>query len=132
MSNSNTKDDSDDDDAEITGAKMVPSSESFLYLLLNALDTASLPSYFWRSLASSLSSRVSEILNRGGVSARALKSQRETVRAEIRECVLRGSRMPKTVVLGDAQAAPKGEEPVDNWEMEAAVMEQSVVGLLGR
>ncbi|KAK5364947.1 Conserved oligomeric Golgi complex subunit [Exophiala xenobiotica] len=132
VSNSNTKDDSDDDDAESTGAKTVASSGSFLYLLLNALDTASLPSYFWRSLASSLSSRVSEILNRGGVSARALKSQRETVRAEIRECVLRGSRMPKTVVLRDAQAAAKGEEPVDNWEREAAVMVQSVVGLLGR
>ncbi|KIW11183.1 hypothetical protein PV08_10483 [Exophiala spinifera] len=108
------------------------SSETFLTLLLNALDTASLPSYFWRSLASSLSSRVSEILNRGGVSARTLKSQRDTVKAEIRDCVLRGSRMPKTVVLGDARATANGEEPVGNWEREAAVMVQSVVGPLGR
>ncbi|KAL6252529.1 Conserved oligomeric Golgi complex subunit [Rhinocladiella similis] len=127
------KDDIDDDDEDDTATHTnISSSETFLTLLLNALDTASLPSYFWRSLASSLSSRVSEILNRGGVSARTLKSQRETVRAEIRECVLRGSRMPKTVVLGDVRATAKGEEPVENWEREAAVMVQSVVGLLGR
>lgn len=127
------EDDSGDDDEDDSATHSNASGEeTFLALLLNALDTASLPSYFWRSLASSLSSRVSEILNRGGVSARTLKSQRETVRAEIRECVLRGSRMPKSVVLGDARATAIGEEPVGNWEREAAVMVQSVVGLLGR
>jgi len=106
------------------------SSETLLSVLLSALDTASLPSYFWRSLASSLSSRVSEILNRGGVAARTLRSQRETVRAEIRECVLRGSKLPRSVVLGDAKKAE--EEVVGNWEREAAVMVGSVVGLLQR
>lgn len=131
-------DDSDDDDnldgvAESTfssSASPSSSSETLLSLLLSALDTASLPSYFWRSLASSLSSRVSEILNRGGVAARTLRSQRETVRAEIRECVLRGSKLPRSVVLGDARKA--GEEVVENWEREAAVMVGSVVGLLQR
>lgn len=105
-------------------------SETLLSLLLTALDTASLPSYFWRSLASSLSSRVSEILNRGGVAARTLRSQRETVRVEIRECVLRGSKLPRSVVLGDAKKAE--QEVVGNWEREAAVMVGSVVGLLAR
>lgn len=105
-------------------------SETLLSLLLAALDTASLPSYFWRSLASSLSSRVSEILNRGGVAARTLRSQRETVRVEIRDCVLRGSKLPRSVVLGDAKKAE--QEVVGNWEREAAVMVGSVVGLLTR
>ncbi len=124
--------DDDDDDDETTNSGQQSSSETFLTLLLSALDTASLPSYFWRSLASSLSSRVNEILNRGGVSARTLRSQREAVRAEIRECVLRGSRMPRTVTLGGAGGATKGEAVVENWEREAAVMVGSVVGPLGR
>lgn len=105
------------------------SKDSFLDLLLHALDTSSLPSYFWRSLASSLSTRVQEILNRGGVSARTLRTQKETVRSEIRECVLRGSRLPQSV-LGTGPGAT--EEVVGNWEREAAVMVGSVVGLLGR
>jgi hypothetical protein len=125
--------DSDDDDTLDDAdepSSSPPSSETLLSLLLAALDTASLPSYFWRSLASSLSSRVSEILNRGGVAARTLRSQRETVRAEIRDCVLRGSKLPRSVVLGDARKAE--EEVVGNWEREAAVMVGSVVGLLMR
>jgi hypothetical protein len=131
-SNSRDDDGSDDDDDETVNSGKQSSTETFLSLLLSALDTASLPSYFWRSLASSLSSRVNEILNRGGVSARTLRSQRETVRAEIRECVLRGSRMPRTVTLGGPGAATQGEAVVENWEREAAVMVGSVVGLLGR
>lgn len=124
--------DIDDDDNEGLFDTKTTGSETFLSLLLSALDTASLPSYFWRSLASSLSSRVSEILNRGGISARTLRSQRDIVRSEIRECVLRGSRLPRTVVLGNSKTSFKGEEPVENWEREAAVMVGSVVGLLGR
>lgn len=126
--------DSDEDiDAATSASKQAP-PDTFLSLLLTALDTASLPSYFWRSLASSLSTRVQEILNRGGVSARTLRSQRDSVRTDIRECVLRGSRMPRSVSLGDSKSASatKGETVVDNWEREAAVMAGSVVGLLGR
>ncbi|KIX06905.1 uncharacterized protein Z518_04881 [Rhinocladiella mackenziei CBS 650.93] len=122
----------DNDEDDVTDTTRESSSDTFLSLLLNALDTASLPSYFWRSLASSLSPRVAEILNRGGVAARTLRSQRDTVRAEIRECVLRGSKMPSSVVLGDARAAAKSEEVVENWEREAAVMVGSVAGVLGR
>ncbi|EXJ59639.1 hypothetical protein A1O7_03785 [Cladophialophora yegresii CBS 114405] len=126
--------DDDTSDEDDTSPTTKQPTENFLAILLNALDTASLPSYFWRSLASSLSTRVQEILNRGGISARTLRSQRDMVRAEIRECVLRGSRLPRTVTLGDARAsaASKGEETVENWEREAAVMVGSVVGLLGR
>lgn len=127
----NENDENEGENDAVESRKQTP-SETFLSLLLNALDTASLPSYFWRSLASSLSTRVSEILNRGGVSARTLRSQRETIRVDIRECVLRGSRLPRTVALGDARTAAKGDEVVENWEREAAVMVGSVVGLLGR
>ena len=121
-------DESDSDD--FNAASKLTSSDNFLNLLLHALDTASLPSYFWRSLASSLANRVQEILQRGGVAARTLRSQRDGVRAEIRECVLRGSRLPRTVTL--MTSASNGDEVVENWEREAAVMVGSVVGLLNR
>ncbi|KAL1985129.1 hypothetical protein VTN96DRAFT_8258 [Rasamsonia emersonii] len=103
--------------------------ENILQLLLRALDTSSLPSYFWRSLASSLPSRVQEILTRGGASARALRSNRDRLRTDLRECVLRGSQLPSTIGKGRS-----GGEPVlvGNWEREAAVMVSSVVGVLGR
>lgn len=89
--------------------------------LLAALETSSLPSFFWRSLAEGLASRVTEILGRGGAAARALKAQREKVRDSIRECVFRGSQ-------GLSLAAAK--EGV--WEREAAVMVGSILGALGR
>ena len=116
--------DRDDDTGTEEGKK-----GNLLDPLLQALDTSSLPSYFWRSLASSLSSRVQDILTRGGVSARTLRTQKDFVRSEIRECVLRGSRMPQSL-LG---TGPGGkEEIVGNWEREAAVMVGSVIGALGR
>jgi Golgi transport complex subunit 5 len=102
--------------------------DNLLDPLLHSLDTSSLPSYFWRSLASSLTARVQDIVNRGGVSARTLRTQKDMVRAEIRECVLRGSKMPQSV-LGTGSG---GEEVIGNWEREAAVMVGSVIGALGR
>lgn len=100
---------------------------NFLDPLLRHLDTSSLPSYFWRSLANQLSSRVQEILNRGGVSARTLRTNRDKVREAVRECVDRGSRLPQQVVgLGGSGQTRK------NWEREAAVMVGSIVGPLGR
>lgn len=98
---------------------------NMLQPLLHALDTSSLPSYFWRSLASGLGSRVQEILNRGGVSARTLRTNRDRVRDEIRECVLRGSKMPTAAAGGDAVV-------LRSWEREAAVMVGSVMGPLSR
>lgn len=96
--------------------------------LLQSLDSRSLPTYFWRSLASSLTTRVQEMVQRGGASARALRANRERVRSEIRECVVRGSRVPVST------GGPPGGKMVmtGNWEREAAVMVQSVVGVLGR
>jgi hypothetical protein len=92
-------------------------NDNFLQPLLHALDTSSLPSYFWRSLASNMGSRMQEIMYKGGVSARTLRSNKERIRDAVRECVDRGSRAP-------GEKAKKGE----GWEREAAVMVGSVVG----
>ncbi|KXT16057.1 hypothetical protein AC579_7109 [Pseudocercospora musae] len=98
------------------------SDPNLLQPLLRHLDTSSLPSYFWRSLASQLTTRVQGILSRGGVSARTLRSNRERVREQIRDCVDRGYR-----------GKPAGTKKEGlNWEREAAVMVSSVVGPLGR
>jgi hypothetical protein len=99
---------------------------NFLTPLLRHLDTSSLPSYFWRSLAGQLSSKVQEILNRGGVSARTLRSNKDKVREAVRDCVERGSRLPMTAAgLKDAGGVVRG-----NWEREAAVMVGSIVGVM--
>ncbi|KAL9099208.1 MAG: hypothetical protein Q9163_005263 [Psora crenata] len=96
-------------------------SPNFLEPLLASLDTPSLPSYFWRSLAEGLASRVSELISKGGATARTLRSQKERVKGSIRDCVIRGSQGP---------AGGRGREGA--WEREAAVMVGSVVGALGR
>jgi Golgi transport complex subunit 5 len=98
--------------------------DNFLTPLLSSLDTSSLPSFFWRSLASALSPRVTEILNKGGVSARTLRANREVVRDSIRRCVDRGSQIPEAF----------GKKKSDNrsWEREAAVMVSAIIGPLGR
>ncbi|KAI5236867.1 P-loop containing nucleoside triphosphate hydrolase protein [Aureobasidium subglaciale] len=94
---------------------------AFLGPLLAALDTSSLPSYFWRSLASSLAPRVQEIIARGGVSARTLKTNRDKVRDAVRECVHRGSQLPSSA---------GSKKVIGNWEREAAVMVGSIIGSL--
>ena len=62
-----------------------------------------------------------DIVNRGGVSARTLKSQKDRVRESIRECVVRG-----------CQSVTSGERGEGKWEREVGVMVGSVVGVLGR
>ncbi|MCJ1310007.1 hypothetical protein MMC25_003668 [Agyrium rufum] len=94
--------------------------ENLLQPLLSALDTSSLPSYFWRSLASGLSSRVQDILSKGGVSARTLRSQKDKVRDSIRECVLKGCQGAKV------------RTEAGGWDREAGVMVASVLGPIGR
>ncbi|KAL8680425.1 MAG: hypothetical protein Q9186_003385 [Xanthomendoza sp. 1 TL-2023] len=89
--------------------------------LLAALDTSSLPSFFWRSLAEGLGPRVADLVARGGVTARALRGQRDRVKDSVRDCVLRGSQSP-----GDPT------RQAGAWEREAAVMVGSVTGALGR
>jgi hypothetical protein len=100
---------------------------NFLQPLLQSLDTSSLPSFFWRTLASALSPRVQDIMNRGGVSARTLRSNKEKVRDGIRQCVDRGSQLP-----GSAFGRAKGSGARPTWEREAAVMVGAVIGVLGR
>jgi hypothetical protein len=118
---------------EAAGSQTAPSATSnLLQPLLQALDTSSLPSYYWRSLASSLTSRVQEIVNRGGVSARTLRSNRDRLRIEIKECVLRASRVSATSLLAEKGRSGTETVVVGNWEREAAVMVSSVVGPLGR
>lgn len=105
----------------------VPHAANFLLPLLSSLETGSLASYFWRTLAGGLSTKVMEILNKGGVSARTLKSNKNSVRDAIRECVIRGSTPP-----AGAGTKAKGENTEKAWEREIAVMVGSVVGALGR
>ena len=89
--------------------------------LLAALDTSSLPSYFWRSLAEGLAGRVSDFVARGSAGARMLRNQRDKLRESLRECVLRGSQGPGGIKRREGA-----------WEREAAVMVGSVVGALGK
>ena len=103
------------------------SPSDLLQPLLLSLDTSSLPSYFWRSLASNLSNRVQDILNRGGVSARTLRSNKDRVRDSVRECVHRGSQLPAS---GLSNKNLEGGASVGNWEREAAVMVGSILGVL--
>ena len=100
---------------------------NLLQPLLHSLDTSSLPSYFWRTLASALGSRVLEIVQRGGVSARTLRSNKERVRDAIRDCVEKGSRLPPAAIRGLEK-----EERFGGWEREAAVMVGAVLQPLGR
>ena len=103
------------------GVDQTDPETNFLEPLLASLDTSSLPSYFWRSLAEDLASRVGDLIARGGTTARTLRSQREKVRESIRSCVIKGSQGP---------AGGRGREGA--WEREAAVMVGSVIGALGR
>ncbi|KAI0836007.1 oligomeric Golgi complex subunit 5 [Hypoxylon sp. FL0890] len=105
---------------------------NLLQPLLAYLETGSLASYFWRTMASSLSTRVQEIVNRGGVSARTLKTNRNSVGDAIRECVIRGSQPPSTITTTKGKGSKGESEKSGGWDREVAVMVGSVVGNLGR
>ncbi|KAK7965196.1 hypothetical protein PG988_010200 [Apiospora saccharicola] len=109
-----------------------PEKSNLLQPLLAYLETGSLASYFWRSMAGSLSTRVMEIMNRGGVSARTLKSNKNAVGEAIRECVIRGSQAPSTVTAAVKGGGKGGDAEKGGWDREVAVMVGSVVGHLGR
>lgn len=93
-----------------------------LPLLLAHLETGSVPSYYWRTMASSLTGRVQEIINRGGVVARTLKSNKPGVGDAIRHAVISGCQVPPA--LDGVKIKGKAQE---NWEREVAVMVGSVV-----
>jgi hypothetical protein len=96
-----------------------PTFTNFLQPLLQALDTSSLPSYFWRTLASNMSPRVQELMNKGGVSARTLRSNKNAVGDSVRESVGRGSQLPGALLSKGIAVT---------WEREAAVMVRSIIG----
>ncbi|KAJ5916725.1 hypothetical protein N7504_000740 [Penicillium tannophilum] len=125
---STANDDQPAPETEIVGSTQA----NLLQPLLQALDTASLPSYFWRSLASSLTSRVQEIINRGGVSARTLRSNRDRLKAEIKDCVMRASQVSATNLLAEKGRSGMDTVVVGNWEREATVMVSAVIGPLSR
>lgn len=104
----------------------VHAPKNFLEPLLQSLETGSLASYFWRTLAGGLSTKTAEIVNRGGVSARALKTNKKSVGDSVRDCVIRGCQAP----TGSGKEGKDKKE--DSWEREIAVMVGSVVGALGR
>lgn len=110
----------------LDGTTLKQHGHNLLQPLLAHLETGSLPSYFWRTMASSLGTRVQEIMNRGGVSARTLKSNRQAVGEAVRECVLKGCRAPNAM-KGKAEKTKEG-----GWDREVAVMVGSVVNNLGR
>lgn len=112
-----------------TSTMMATAPSNLLTPLLATLETSSLASYFWRTLASGLSTRVQELMSKGGVSARTLKSNREGVREAVRECVLRGCRNPGGSGRGVVEKEGAGGK---GWEREVAVMVGAVVGGLGR
>ncbi|KAL1837370.1 hypothetical protein VTJ49DRAFT_3952 [Mycothermus thermophilus] len=106
---------------------------TMLQPLLAHLETGSLASYFWRTMASSMAPRVQDIVARGGTAARTLRANRQAVGEAIRECVARGSQLPSAVAAAAAKGKGKeAEQGRKSWEREVAVMVGSVVNNLGR
>jgi Golgi transport complex subunit 5 len=99
--------------------------QSLLAPLLDSLDTSSLPSYFWRSLAPDVGQRVSDLLGRGGVGARQLRGSKERLKDSLKEAVLRGCEG----AMADSQAGGKAK---GKWEREVGVMVGSVLGPMAR
>lgn len=120
------------------------SSDTLLQSLLAKLETGSLPAYFWRTLAGHLSPRVQDIVTRGGVAARTLRSNRAGVGESVRECVLKGMQTSSGTAAtakengatnGTGKTAPTkngttGGSASGNCEREIAVMVGSVVNHL--
>lgn len=98
---------------------------NFLQPLLSHLETGSLPSFFWRSMAGGLAGRVQDIVNRGGVVARTLRTNKANVGDTIRQAVIKGCQPPNALAGGKGKLKTDG-----NWDREVAVMVGSVVNNL--
>ncbi|KAI1001508.1 hypothetical protein K3495_g6690 [Podosphaera aphanis] len=97
-------------------------SANFLDPLLVRLETTSLPSWFWRTLARGISTRMVELVSKGGMALRVLRSNRSSIIEAIRDCVMQG-----------VQAPGKRDTPSEGtWEREIAVMTGSISGPLGK
>ena len=77
----------DPDDVE-TDSRDVP--DSLLSQLLSELDTTTLPTLFFRNLASGLESLVRNVLARGGIAARGLRAGKDKLREGLQGVVERG------------------------------------------
>jgi hypothetical protein len=116
----------------VTSGTSISTPTNFLRPLLATLETSSLPSHFWRSLGSTLSPRVQELVSKGGVQARTLRTNKSSVRDAIRDCVLKGSQPPAGSMAVGASAGKLKKSGGDGWEREVAVMVGAVTGHLGR
>ena len=74
--------------------------------------------------------KVQELVAKGGAQARTLRTNRNSVRDAIRECVVRGSTAP--VGVGAARGGGLGGVGDGGWEREVAVMVGAVVNQLPR
>ncbi|KAL2130087.1 hypothetical protein VTI74DRAFT_6908 [Chaetomium olivicolor] len=118
----------------LQGKQAAAGGGNMLQPLLAYLETGSLASYFWRTMAGSMAPRVQEIIAKGGVSARTLRTNRQSVGEAIKECVARGSQLPNAVAAA-AKGKGKGgdgDTSARHWEREVAVMVGSIVNNLGR
>ncbi|KAH0489141.1 hypothetical protein TgHK011_009585 [Trichoderma gracile] len=100
---------------------------SLYQLLLSRFETSSLVSYFWRTMASNISTRVQEIATRGGIVARTLRTNKNVVGDAIRQAVVRGGQTPN--VFASSKKKPVAEA---SWDREIAVMVGSVLNNIGR
>ncbi|KAK6335369.1 hypothetical protein TWF696_002148 [Orbilia brochopaga] len=103
-------------------------AETLLTPLLASLDTPSLTTHFFRTLASNLDPRVREIMSKGGLAAKNLRENRDKVRNGLRDCVIRG--------VNAGNAASRGTErgtAADGKGLEGLVgMMFGAVASLGR
>ncbi|CCU74838.1 unnamed protein product [Blumeria hordei] len=97
-------------------------SQNLLQPILACLEIKSLTSWFWRTLAEGLTTKVTELVNKGGVSVRNLRNNKNSIRDAIKDCVKRGVQL-----AGTTETIPESK-----WEREVAVMVGSLMGPLGK
>ncbi|KAK1245625.1 hypothetical protein MKX07_004694 [Trichoderma sp. CBMAI-0711] len=109
-------------------AKKKQQQQHSLYqLLLSRFETSSLVSYFWRTMASNISTRVQEIATRGGIVARTLRTNKNVVGDAIRQAVVRGGQAPNVFASSKKKSVAEA-----SWDREIAVMVGSVLNNIGR
>ncbi|EPS45894.1 hypothetical protein H072_145 [Dactylellina haptotyla CBS 200.50] len=114
----NPESDLDSDDSEGEGGSIVRTEkgkrkketpETLLTPLLASLDTSSLTTHFFRTLASNLDPRVREIMSKGGMTAKNLRDSRDRVRNGLRDCVIRGVNAGNAAGSGTTRTTPDGK-----------------------
>jgi hypothetical protein len=105
-------------------------SSSLLPDILDTLDTPSLVSYFWRSLASNLSKKIADLAHQRPAVARYMRNSRNTLREGVSNMILRGSRLSDSGSTGAAAFIKEGAQSKQQqrWDREIAVMTGAIVG----